>query len=140
MTPARTSSCTTSFSKGEDLGWEWKATFLIGTAKLMAGLTPRHCHACTGVLPEHVCQLCGTAEAQKAWDSVRAGCLQGVFLIPAEYNEKEGPWDVDEWTRIAWVLCPTPLWDSVLWHLPVGSWHSWHMKLRVIASWTSWGR
>lgn len=37
-------------------------------------------------------------------------------------------------------LCPISLWDRVLWYLPVGSWDSWHMKLRVIASWTSWGR
>lgn len=50
------------------------------------------------------CLLCGAAEAQKGWDIVRAGCRQGVPLSTAEQNEKEGPRDVDEWTRIAGAL------------------------------------
>lgn len=32
-------------------------TFLIDNAKPMAGLTPCHCHACTGGFPGHVCYV-----------------------------------------------------------------------------------
>lgn len=135
MTPARTSSCTTSFSKGWRSWLGVKSDFLDWHCQTNGRFDPMPLPHLHWRFP-WTCLLCGTAEAQKGWDTVRAGC-------PPEHSRTEwerrtlgyGWMDQDSWG-----LCPSPLWDSVLWYLPVGSWDSWHMKLRVIASWTSWER
>lgn len=82
--------------------------------------------------------LGGTAEGQKGLRRCQgrmfSGCpwtdspLSFVLLSTAQYDEKEGSRDGDEWDRIAGVLYPSPSQDSVLWHFPILSCHSWGMN------------